>query len=359
MCKWRKSVKEPTYKLVWRPMRVIMYLLLVAMDIFMLLYLGNYFWCILLVLLVMMAILSVAGILMMRTTLTLELGAGWSRSDAGEVAPLEIRIGNPKWYPVLDSRIQFRIANTFYENESNVTVSMPIRMHGTSFLRVPLEFEDLGRFQISVDGCVFQDILGLVTCRWNVVRECEFFILPVAHETEQISTEEYLAGAAETEESKEKGNDFSEVSDIREYIPGDRIRDIHWKLSAKQDMLMVKERVAVAGSEMVILIHLSEDKRESEQILKTVYSLGKNMIDNRMPVCLLCWNENMFQFDEYRCGTMEEVGDAFCDLYRIPVSGHLGDNQNAYIKNCFPFLKTYLSVYREDGDVQVEMRENV
>lgn len=336
-----------------------MYLLLLAMDIFMIFFLGNYFWWMIAVILVVMAALSVGGLFWMRSGLVIELGAGVNRAEAGEIAPLEIRIKNPRWYPVLDSKIRFQIANTFFENESEVTVSMPIQMHGTSSLRVPLEFDDLGRFQISIDGCRFQDILGLVECQWTVKKECEIFLLPSVRAADHTSTEEYMAGAAETEESKEKGNDFAEVSDIREYIPGDRIRDIHWKLSAKQDILMVKERVSVAGSEMVIVIGLSQEKKESEQVLQTVYSLAKSMIDSRMPVCFLCWNQNLYQFEEYRCGVMEEVRNAFCDLYRTPVSSRLGTEQRAYMKNCYPFLKTYLSVHREDGEVQVEMRENV
>ena len=41
-------------------------------------------------------------------------------------------------------------------------------------------------------------------------------------------------------ESKKKGYDFSEVTGIREYIPGDKLQNIHWKLSAKKDILMVR-----------------------------------------------------------------------------------------------------------------------
>ena len=38
-----------------------------------------------------------------------------------------------------------------------------------------------------------------------------------------------------------KGNDPSEIFDIREYIPGDDVRTIHWKLSGKTDKLIVRQ----------------------------------------------------------------------------------------------------------------------
>ena len=38
-----------------------------------------------------------------------------------------------------------------------------------------------------------------------------------------------------------KGDDPSEIFDIREYADGDKIQRIHWKLSSKTGDLMVKE----------------------------------------------------------------------------------------------------------------------
>ena len=37
------------------------------------------------------------------------------------------------------------------------------------------------------------------------------------------------------------GGGFSEIHDLREYRPGDSLHDIHWKLSAKTDKLIVRE----------------------------------------------------------------------------------------------------------------------
>lgn len=37
------------------------------------------------------------------------------------------------------------------------------------------------------------------------------------------------------------GDDVSEIFEIRDYVPGDRLNRIHWKLTSKMDRLMVKE----------------------------------------------------------------------------------------------------------------------
>lgn len=41
-----------------------------------------------------------------------------------------------------------------------------------------------------------------------------------------------------------KGSDASEMFDIRDYVPGDDIRTIHWKLSGKTDELIVRQASA-------------------------------------------------------------------------------------------------------------------
>ena len=38
-----------------------------------------------------------------------------------------------------------------------------------------------------------------------------------------------------------KGSDYSETFQLREYVPGDSIKQIHWKLSEKLDKLVVRE----------------------------------------------------------------------------------------------------------------------
>ena len=51
----------------------------------------------------------------------------------------------------------------------------------------------------------------------------------------QVELSQMTIGAPKSEGMMQnrKGNDLSEIFDIREYVPGDDIRSIHWKLSSK------------------------------------------------------------------------------------------------------------------------------
>ena len=51
-------------------------------------------------------------------------------------------------------------------------------------------------------------------------------------------------GEAESYDDFQPGTDVSQIFDVREYRPGDRLQRIHWKLSAKSDGLLVRETVS-------------------------------------------------------------------------------------------------------------------
>lgn len=59
----------------------------------------------------------------------------------------------------------------------------------------------------------------------------------------RVELDKNMTGAPQDEGmiQNRKGNDPSEIFDIREYVPGDDIRSIHWKLSSKTDTLILKE----------------------------------------------------------------------------------------------------------------------
>lgn len=69
-----------------------------------------------------------------------------------------------------------------------------------------------------------------------------------------------------------KGKDVGEVHDLREYQPGDSMRAVHWKLSAKLDELIVKENGDTLYTESFVLLDLGRCMDSGEQIDRKVLS---------------------------------------------------------------------------------------
>lgn len=57
-----------------------------------------------------------------------------------------------------------------------------------------------------------------------------------------------------------KGNDPSEMFDLREYVTGDDVRSIHWKLSGKTDTLILRQASAPSLYNIVLLMDFGIEK---------------------------------------------------------------------------------------------------
>ena len=68
--------------------------------------------------------------------------------------------------------------------------------------------------------------------------------------------EDMAYGEAESYDDFQPGTDVSQIFDVREYRPGDRLQRIHWKLSAKSDGLLVREDSQPLACAVVFLLDM-------------------------------------------------------------------------------------------------------
>lgn len=341
-----------------RPIRIISYLISIGLDIFLYYVLHSYFLLLMAIVMSTLPLISIVGAFYTCKSLEVLLGIGKSTLEYDEEVLIEIRLKNHVWFPAIHSSIKVFLSNTFLENEVERVLEMPVRAHGESKLALSFRFINLGHFTVEADTFSLQDIMGLIIVKKPIDISGEIYVLPNPAADALPDVTNFMAGAAEVEESTHKGSDFSEVSDIREYIPGDRIRDIHWKISARCSELMVKERVATAGSEMVLFLDLVKNEEAAQHILTCTYSLACAFIRQRLPVCVLCWNQAEYCFNEYRCMSDAELVHAYSEIYGLPLTARINGEGMRLIGNFFPYLKSYLCIGIKDGSVQVGMLEN-
>lgn len=89
-----------------------------------------------------------------------------------------------------------------------------------------------------------------------------------------------------------KGSDASEMFDIRDYVPGDDIRTIHWKLSGKTDELIVRQASAPSHYNIALLpdfgrSHLAgpEAQQELNAAVAIASSVAERLIRRGVPFC--------------------------------------------------------------------------
>lgn len=103
----------------------------------------------------------------------------------------------------------------------------------------------------------------------------------------------------------EKGNDVSEVFDLKEYVPGDDIRHMHWKLSAKTGQMLMKEGTRYSSYETVLLVDIGcfdQEKKLEEETLSAAISyamaLSEQLLLKHIGHLVLFYNQGEFYFVE-------------------------------------------------------------
>ena len=101
--------------------------------------------------------------------------------------------------------------------------------------------EHCGLIRFSVDRLYAVDYFRLFRFKINCEGADSVIALPKTFETKVFIEDEFASADSSNIIKKNATPDTSETVGIREYVIGDSVSDIHWKLSQKTDRLLVKE----------------------------------------------------------------------------------------------------------------------
>lgn len=129
---------------------------------------------------------------------------------------------------------------------------------------VPLEADCCGEMQVRCTGLWVTDVMKLFRLPGELFSPVRSMAYPERLHLE-IGLMKGKNGIPEQEGilQNRKGTDRSEVFDTRDYIPGDDLRSIHWKLSGKMDKLLVRESSDPSHYDLLLLPDVGRKQGES------------------------------------------------------------------------------------------------
>ena len=89
---------------------------------------------------------------------------------------------------------------------------------------------------------------------------------------------------------KPKSGGFSENHELRLYVPGDSLRQIHWKLTAKTGKLIIREPMIPDPGNVLVTLVIKGNPDEVERLLGRVLWLGQRLTEQQIPFELLSLN---------------------------------------------------------------------
>ncbi len=175
-----------------------------------------------------------------------------------------------------------------------------------------------GRVRLEVASLRLYDAFGLIGIRASATAHASVTVQPDTfgqHVT--ILPVPAQQADAETYAPDRPGYDLSEPYQIREYVPGDSQRQIHWKLSQKFGKLIVRDPSLPVTHDLAVFWERTQPDcpaRNTDVQAEAVVTLCKTLLTDGVPFTL-CWNDpqqaGLVQFP------MQELDDLVAVLPRL------------------------------------------
>lgn len=209
---------------------------------------------------------------------------------AGDRIPLEIELKRKNRFPMGKVCVCLRFENLMFgEQEERLFEIIPSEKR-SSTCRFPVEMRDCGSVRITLVYEEYRDLTGLFSKKRKGEFVAETLVYPA-----QVRLLASLTRRPETRTTGEfydpyrHGQDVSEASGIRDYVPGDHPGSIHWKLSGKLDNLVVREFAYPSNYDVVILYDMMKqvDKvpisnSRNDAVLALTVSLSYRMMERNL-----------------------------------------------------------------------------
>lgn len=284
--------------------------------------------------------------------------------EKGQEAVVELRLQNSAMIP--SGRVAVEVAcyppmngkpqkTWFYGRVSAGSRAVPAQC------RIQTEYiaDCVGNVRMEITKVRCYDLLGFASfplpgnC-WKQIEPETLLVLPAINEVPVYVSRQSRDFAGESEEYSKKrgGADPSETFQIRDYQPGDKLRSIHWKLSAKTDGLMVCENSLPLGCPVVFYMNLHQplfmrgkrrkkrnqqnfyprkgqnDKRDS--YLQIVASVSRSMVQEGCRHYIVWFDVEMLDIQRCRVETEEDVYEMLLELGKLSMYDEELDLEGLY-----------------------------
>ena len=333
------------------PTRLIAYGVQLAIIIFMYNFLRNHFMMLVLTIAIALPILDMIALFFIYRGVSVELTAPERDVSRFNMGYLRLCLKNTSFMVSYDVCVRLSAENTFYKDSNSVIISLPCSARTDYEKQIPVNYSMNGSYRYEIPEFTVRDMLGFVSLKKKANSVAEVNVYPDGFTIVGFDLTDMSRGMTESEETVKKGHDFSDVSDVREYIPGDKLMSIHWKLSAKRDILMVKDRVSMSDQQMIILPELSGSDEEVDEILSLTYTIIVKLVREQTYVRLTWWSDNNFAFEERQIMNQDNLREAFADMYyeRIYPDPEV---TKTYMRSIRPELKAYVNVCMKGGEAE-------
>lgn len=304
------------------------YVFLFCLNGLMLWYFRGYLNLLIAAAMILFLLFDIISVLILKRYLSVSVVVPGEQMPKNITFVVRVNVRTDSVIPLANGVVRLQMGNVFMGETAEQDIEVPLKPLDVTGIELPLCSVCVGDVEIRTEKIVLTDFLGLFETERDAFAEDHVFIVPRGETEQEFSLNAFEKGMNEVEETQMKGSDFSDVSQIREYIPGDAIKNIHWKLSAKKDVWMVKERLQMSSQKLLVVLRLERSSEEAaDRTIETLYSFGGFLITNHVPLTLCWWSDKFREIRQETAESSAEWLDVMLHVFSTRAGNEMAEQQ--------------------------------
>ena len=267
---------------------------------------------------------SAAVIIFRKRTVHCELRVPIETSEAGKEILIKVSVTNKSRFSMGHAKARIAVKDTISGHVERSWMKLPVVCSGEqSFVRNMVS-PGAGNYEIALEKLRIYEPTGLMFGDIRVNSTSSVLVMPTLHDVPV-----HLTGAvklfyseAEVYDQHAPGPDRTEPFRVREYQKGDRLQNVHWKMTAKQDELMVKDGSLPLSCPVVLVLKAFPQKQKERRpyvvsYLEAAASLSYSLMEAKCPHFVVWYDSSEKDIQRLRVDSDESLFYFISVLMRI------------------------------------------
>ena len=300
--------------------KILFIVLIIVCFFFYILYLGD-FALVLLVIMIAVPIIMFITTYIAKKNISVEFAVKDKVVSKDQSFPVQLVVTNNSFFPVGKAEAHVEYYNVFNNQITSFELYLPVQANNSQRVTFRISSKFCGIIKIKNAELILFDPLRIFKFRTGKNIHTEIAVVPSAQEISgTINYTDRVNDESDHFSEYRPGDDPSEVFDLREYIPGDKLNRIHWKLSSKKDEFIVKEYSLPIDVPCLIFLDLKcyEDNDYTlpvfDTLVETLLSVSQFLIENERVHKIVYYNAKYREFTERQVESPEMLGELMKEL---------------------------------------------
>ncbi len=263
-----------------------------------------------------LALAAVALVVVLYRKLTVkgEMDVPVGLTEPGKDTLVKLTLCNKGFLPVLRAKALIVVEDVYFGRKKKYRMKLDVLSRGENSQFRSIAFSEAGLYRVRLKKLRLYDMTGLFYSNVRCKSEKQIQILPELYDVpvRMSMAVRNFYGESDVYDENRPGHDNSELFQIREYQKGDRLQNIHWKLSAKQDDIMVKEHSLPKACPVILLLSYHPRRKEKRKgtlfaFLEIGASISFSLMDAGCPHYVVWYDDTLQDIRRVRVDNEESL----------------------------------------------------